>query len=316
MGENVGGMDMKRLFACLLVMACLLGCLAGCSGRRKYTFTDDLGRKVTVRQPDQVAALLGSFAEVWQLAGGKLKAASNDAFTDFKLSLDIHTVNLGSTKQLSLELLLQIKPDFVIASANSEQHLQWRERLEQEKIPVAYFDVMCFEDYLRMLKICTDITGCTDRYETYGTSQQAVIDAARGRRPDTQKGPKVLVIRASSKAVRAKDSGSTVLGVILQELGYTNVADTPGTFADVDHVTMDEIVALDPDFIFAIPSGDDEIGMQQYLNDHFGEDPRWTELSAVKNGRAHVVDKKLFQFKPNAKWAEAYQAVVDYLFVK
>ena len=306
---------MKRVVTGLLALVCVLACLTGCSGKKKYTFTDDLGRKVTLRQPERVAALLGSFAELWYLAGGELLAASNDAFTDLNLSLGASHVNLGSTKQLSYDLLVQIQPDFVIASADSAQHLQWEDALEKADIPVAYFSVSTFEDYLRVLKICTDITGCEDRYETYGTSQQAAIDAVRSRIPDAQ-GPRVLVLRASGKYIRAKESGSTVLGAILEDLGCTNVADAAGVFADADQVTMDEIVSLDPDFIFVIPSGDDEAGMQQNLHEKLGSDPRWKELSAVKNDRAHMMEKKLFQFKPNDQWAEAYQTVAEYLFAK
>lgn len=306
---------MKKRLAFLLAVVCALGCLTGCSAKKKYTFTDDLGRKVTVRQPERVAALLGSFAELWCLAGGELLAASNDAFTDLKLPKGEMQINLGSTKQLSYDLLVQIQPDFVIASAQSVQHLQWKDSLEQAKIPVAYFSVNTFADYLRVLKICTDITGCKDRYETYGTSQQAAIDAVRGRIPDAQ-GPRVLVLRASAKNIRGKKSDDTVLGAILKDLGCVNVADAPGAFADYDNVTMEEIAALNPDFIFAIPAGDDESQMQKRLHETLGSDPRWKELSAVKNGRTHMVQKKLFQFKPNASWAKAYQAVADYLFAK
>lgn len=52
------------------------------------TFTDDLGREVTAPAPPQrVAALLGSYADVWCLAGGQgtLAAAAHDAWTDFAL---------------------------------------------------------------------------------------------------------------------------------------------------------------------------------------------------------------------------------------
>ena len=44
-------------------------------------------------------------------------------------------------------------------------------------ITVAYFDVDNFEDYLNLLKICTDITGRADLYEANGT---AVADEIAG----------------------------------------------------------------------------------------------------------------------------------------
>ena len=304
---------MKRVLTAVLLAALLCGSLAGCGGNKKITFTDDLGREITLRQPEKVAALLGSFAQVWHLAGGRVAAAPDDAFSELKVPRDEMAVNLGETKELSLELLLQIQPDFVIASANSTQHLQWQQQLEEVGISVAYFRVDGFSDYLRMLKICTDITGCTDRYETYGTSQQSAIDAVRHRFPDAD-GPRVLVLRASHKAIRAKTGDETVLGVMLRELGCRNVAEEPGAFVDPDRVTMDDIAALDPDYIFVVPSGDDEVGMQALLDQTLGDDPRWPNLTAAKNGRAYVVEKELFQFKPNHRWAQAYETLETYFF--
>ena len=117
------------------------------------TFTDDLGREVSVGAPERVAALLGSYADMWVLAGGSVCAAPDDAFEDFDLPLAEDTVNLGGTKSLSLELLLASEPDFVLASTNTPQHLEWQESLEGAGITVAYFDVACFSDYLRVLNM-------------------------------------------------------------------------------------------------------------------------------------------------------------------
>ena len=43
---------------------------SGSADARAVTFTDALGRTVTVESPKRVAALIGSFADVWCLAGG------------------------------------------------------------------------------------------------------------------------------------------------------------------------------------------------------------------------------------------------------
>ena len=50
-------------------------------------FTDDLGQELCIPRPRRVAALIGSFADIWCLAGGRdtLTAAANDAWTSFDL---------------------------------------------------------------------------------------------------------------------------------------------------------------------------------------------------------------------------------------
>ena len=168
---------MKKFMVLFIGIVMGVCCLSACGktdgqaeGSGFYTFTDDLGREVTVTSRERVAALLGSYADMWILAGGNVCAAPDDAFEDFDLPLSEETVNLGGTKSLSLELLLASEPDFVLASTNTTQHLEWQQAMEGAGITVAYFAVACFEDYLRMLKICTDITGQSECYERYGTN--------------------------------------------------------------------------------------------------------------------------------------------------
>jgi iron complex transport system substrate-binding protein len=106
-----------------------------------YTFTDDAGRAVTVTSTARVAALLGSYADIWMLSGGSLCAAADDAWDDFSLPLGDDAVNLGGTKKLSLEALLASAPDLVLASCNTAANLELQPILEKLGIPVAY--LMC-----------------------------------------------------------------------------------------------------------------------------------------------------------------------------
>ena len=100
--------DMFKKTLCT-VMAALLLVAAGCSAAPSgatgdgYTFTDDLGREVTVRSTERTAALLGSFADMWYLAGGTVCATADDAWDDLNLPLADDVINLGMTKSVSLE---------------------------------------------------------------------------------------------------------------------------------------------------------------------------------------------------------------------
>ena len=66
------------------------------------TFTDDLGRQVTVDHPQRVAVLIGSFADIWCLAGGKeqIVAAAGDTWTQFDLDLPDSVADLGGVKEM------------------------------------------------------------------------------------------------------------------------------------------------------------------------------------------------------------------------
>ena len=302
---------MKRTICILLICSLLL---AGCgnsiavSPTQAFSFTDDLGRQVTVNDPQRVAALLGSFAHLWHLAGGSVCATADDAWDDFNLNLPEDTINLGKTKALNLELLLAAQPDFVLASTNTQQNIRWMETLENANIAVAYFDVSDFNDYLRVLKICTQITGRDDLYEENGTKVQQQIDDAISRsvsRIEEYGAPVVLSLRASASSMHAKKSEGNVLGQMLKNLGCINIADSNNAL--LENLSIEYILLADPQFIFIVRHGDDLEGTQATVEQFIAENPAWNELTAVKNGNVFFMEKELFSLKPNNRWGEAYE---------
>ena len=49
--------------------------------------------------------------------------------------------------------------------------------------------------------------------------------------------------------------------------------------------------------------------MRQFLTDN----PAWSKLTAVQNGRVYFMEKTLFNLKPNHRWGEAYQMLEEIL---
>ncbi len=302
---------MKRIIWILLVCMLLTACAPAAETAGGVTFTDDLGRTVTVQEPKRVACLLGSFAHIWYLAGGQVIAAADDAWEDFSLPLPDDAVNLGHTKSLSLEALFAAEPDFVIASTNTAGNLQWEDTLEAAGIPVAYFDVSNFDDYLRMLQVCTDITGRADLYERHGLAVQAQIDLTVERARERGTAPKVLYLRASAGSIRAKNSKGSVLGEMLADLGCINIADTDETLLEA--LSIEHILLQDPDFIFIVRLGDDEAGATELADRFLAENPALASLTAVQNGKVIYLDKRLYNMKPNDRWGEAYLQLEEIL---
>lgn len=303
---------MKRVIVMLLILSLLAGCgpAEPLVSDTAITFTDDLGRTVTVDRPQRVAALLGSFAQIWMLSGGTVCATADDAWDDLGLELAADTVNLGNTKQLSLELLMASRPDFVIASANTRQNMEWQETLEAAGMTVAYFDVADFDDYLRLLKLFTDLNGREDLYEQHGLAVQAQIEGMLEKRTG-EPSPTVLCMRASASSISVKNSQDNVLGEMLHSLGCVNIADANDSLLDT--LSMEYILAEDPDFIFIVQRGDDAEGMRAYVSETLESDPAWATLTAVREGRVYFMDKNLYNLKPNHRWGEAYEKLEEIL---
>ena len=285
----------------------------GLSGAAPVTFTDALGCTVIVSRPRRVAVLIGSFADVWCLAGGKevLVATADDAWTQFSLNLPETVENIGGAKSPSAEAVLAAQPDFVIASVGTGADVELQPILQAAGIPTAYFDVSNFDDYLEMLEICTRITGCPERYETYGTAVQAQVDAALAR-AEGQEGPSVLYLRASTGSCKVKNSEGSVLGEMLAALGCVNIADSDDSL--LEELSMEAILAADPDKIFIVLQSNDVEAARASLESSLLADPAWQQLRAVQSGDCYYLDQRLYNLKPNARWGEAYEALAEILY--
>ncbi len=79
-------------------------------------------------------------------------------------------------------------------------------------------------------------------------------------------------------------------------------------------MSVESILLQDPDKILIVQSGDDAEGMKQNVEKMFYENPIWNELSAVKSGEVYFLDKHLYNLKPNARWAEAYEKLAEILY--
>ena len=316
--------NLIRLLAALMCVMLLVSCGAGNkeeqgepepAGWQPVTVKDDMDREVAIEaQPEKVAVLMGSFAETWVLAGGEMVAAPKDAWEDFDLSLPESVVNLGSYQKVSAEALFDVEADLVIASANTKAQVELKETLEAAKVNVLYFDVNGFEDYLRMLKACTDITGRSDLYEKNGLEVQKQVEQAKADAADALKGkdaPRVLFIRTAASGIHVKGSDGTVLGIMLKDLGCVNVADGSDL---LENLSIEKIIEEDPDMILIVMQGSDQEGAQKTLEDALLSNPAWSGLTAVKEGRLFYMDKQLYHLKPNDRWGKAYAELEKLLY--
>lgn len=276
------------------------------------SIVDDLGRTVTVDNPQRVAVLIGSFADVWCLAGGAdtLVATANDAWTSFdNLPLD-GVINLGATKEISLETLISAQPDLIIASCNTALDVELMPTFEEMGIPAAYFEVSTFDQYLSMLERCTQITGDAAAYEQNGTAVRQQVEDAIARADDSH--PTVLYIRVSGSGCKVKNSQDNVLGEMLAALGCVNIADQQSSL--LEDLSMEVILQEDPDYIFLVYQSSDPAVAEAVADETLRSNPAWGTLRAVQEGRCYVMDQKLYNLKPNARWGEAYENLADILY--
>ena len=263
---------------------------------------------------ERVVAGMGSFANIWELAGGTLVGASSDAFSDYHI--ESKAEKIGDFSSLNVESIIALNPDFVILTGASSgrgggvAQTDLKDTLQAAGIPVAYFNVTTFDDYLRMFKTCCDITGDAEAYKDNGAEVAEGIDAIK-KKAEGKSAGSVAVLTTYSGGTRVQAS-STQTGTMLAELGASNITDADKSL--LSDYSLESLVKADPDFIFLLPMGDSSEAAQKALKDQTTANPAWKELTAVKEGRVITLNPKLFLYKPNDKWDDAYEELYEALY--
>lgn len=300
------------LLAALLLAACAAPASSAAATDSAVEFVDAQGTQVALQSWDRVVSLYGSFAELWLLSGGTLVGATTDAVEERGLDLGGDVALVGNVKTPSLEEVLALEPDFVILSADIEGHVALDESLTDVGVPHAYFRVDNFEDYYTVLRQFCQMTGRDDLFEEYGAAQQQRVERIKAAAAQMQDAaPTVLLIRAYSTGAKAKGT-DIFAGAMLAELGADNIVTRYDSL--LEDLSMETIIAADPDMILMVPMGANEDAAAAYMAEHFEANPAWAGLTAVQNGCYAMLPKELFHYKPNARWADSYAYLAKILY--
>ncbi len=303
--------------AVLLIFVLLAGCAQTQpvlpSGNAYYSFTDSTGYCVSLSvKPQKTAVLFSSFAEIWSLSGGEIAVTVGESIERGFADENTVLVDDGAGKTLDNERLLAENCDFVIGSADIPAQVAAITLLRQQGVACALFSVEEFADYLTVLRICCDINENPSAYETCGTAVQNRIGTLFASLPEPKTEKTVLFIRsgASASSAKAKTAEDHFAAAMLKELGTKNIAENAKILTE--NLSAEEILLQDPDFIFITTMGNEQAAENYMTSVLAGE--AYSNLTAVRENRVFFLPKDLFQFKPNARWAEAYEYLANIIY--
>lgn len=263
----------------------------------------------TPDKPQRVAVLFSSLAQMWQEAGGKVDITVGETVERGLVPQTTPTVDSGAGKTVNVELLISLKPDLVICSADIPAQVEAEALLRETGTPTLLLHVETLSDYVAAMKQMTDITGLPQAYENAVAMRSrvnALVQTAAPRLSQTE----ILFVRAGSTAASTKAKGSEdhFAADMLRELGCVNLADnTPLT---LDTLGMEAVLASDPDYIFFSLMGNESAARANV--ESLLRTDTWQALSAVKEGRYVILDRSLFHFKPCGNWETAYQTMISF----
>lgn len=273
------------------------------------TFIDALGDEITLnKNPQKVMVLYNSYADLWYHSGGDTVARleSNESLPEAFSDREV----VGNNTSLNIEKIISMQPDLVILrAATYKDEMNF---LKQSGIQCLAAEYNGFEQYLYTLKIFTALTGREDLYKQNGTDLLDKINSIL-EKVSKEEGPNVLLLLASSKSVSVRLS-NTSTGQILEHLGAKNIAmDSALSESDREIFSMERVIQKNPDFIFVQAMG--EVSkVEERLKADLESNPAWSSLDAVKNKHYIVLDKELYHFKANTRYAQAYEKLAKLLY--
>ena len=306
----------RRLLLPALCVLLLAGCAAPAAGRAEesaFIVTDDTGAKISVPYaPQTVAVLTSSLADMWITAGGSVDITVGETVERGFADDDVILVDNGAGKTIDLERLVAAQPDLVLYSSELSGQAACAPALLEAGIPAVGFSVETFDTYLELLRICTTILRTPEAYDTYGVQVKARVDELLTLANDQPVRPEILFVRVGSDAryTKAKTAENHFVCGMLQELGTYNIAEKAPVL--LDGLSMEAVLLADPDAILFTTMGDESAGAA-YM-ESLVSDPVWQTLTAVESGQIHQLPKDLFQYKPNARWDEAYAYLIQLLY--
>lgn len=207
--------------------------------RFPYTFTDQMGRQVTLPQlPQRIVSLVPSQTELLFDLGLDERIVGLTKFCIHPKEKVKQKTMIGGTKNFKLEVIDALRPDLIIG--NKEENYEEGIASLQEKYPVWMSDIYTLEDSLGMISQIGQITGTEEKAEEIVQGIAAGFDNLQPVHPAI---PTAYFIWRKPYMAVGSDN---FIDYLLQRCGFRNVfADQPR----YPEVSPEQLQAANPKLI-------------------------------------------------------------------
>lgn len=280
-------------------------------GARLGDVQDDRGRRLAGGTPRRrIVSLVPAATETLVAIGATDRLAAR---TDYDVQPELaHLPSVGGGLDPSLEFLVQLDPDLVVAWAGADGARATETRMDDLGVDTYGAAPQTLADFRRLAANLGRLLGL----EPKADSLVAVVarQLAQARAVWAGKAP-VTAMYVVSRAPAITTGGGTFLDSVMAAAGAVNVfADAGGGWP---RISLEEVVSRDPRYLLVPVSGDDaarairgrappgaEPDEAAALAARLAEETGWAEAPAVAAGRIVAVDAGLFG-RPGPRMGEA-----------
>lgn len=270
-------------FTTFLIWLAVFGCgQRPSSATGDQTYEDQLNRRISLaREPKRIISLSPAHTELLFSLGAGDRVVGVSAFCNYPADVKTKT-NIGGPDpaKLSLETIVSLKPDFVLADSNYQK--QAVESLERLRVPALAYEANSIDDIVRVMTVLNRILG--DSTTGKKSVEQFERDAKTltvGRYPN----PPTVLYLAGEQPIFAAGGGSFTNELIERAGGKNLFADIKDKYPNVSE---EEILRRNPDVIVLARPADPEAKRKELL-----ARPTWQKLKAIQNQRIVFVDEDM-----------------------
>ncbi len=296
----------KILFVAVVLALTLAACApAASSNVAGLTLTDGLGREVKLGSAAQrVVSLAPSNTEILFALGAGDKVVGRDEFSDYPVEAKAIASVGGSMGEYSLEAIVALKPDLVLASELNSPELV--SSLEKLGLTVYYLpNPKSFEELYTNLETVATLTGRDATKLT--NSLKARVTAVDEKIAILSYAPVVFYEIDATDPSKPYTAGvDTFINLIIQRAGGINFTGLAGITDPYPQVSLEQLVVTPPDFIIL---GDSMWGTSPEV---VAGRPGWGTLTAVVDGHVYPFDDNLVS-RPGPRLVDGLEALAKLL---
>lgn len=246
--------------------------------------TDGLGRKVEIdHAPMRIVSLAPSNSETLFAVGAGNQVVGVTKYCNYppKACSGKEVVGGFSAKSISVEKILALKPDLVLAAGKIHQPII--DALTQQHIPVIALTARTFHDVYANIELVGRLTGHKTKANKIVAGMRSKIKTITDKTATIPKNKRLRVFwEVWDKPLMTAGPG-TFIGQMIEMAGGINIFND--LKLDYPKVNSEEVIHRNPDVIL----GPDKHGKKLSI-EQLSQRPGWKQINAIKNGRVHLVD--------------------------
>ncbi len=273
-------------------------------GQYPLQITDMLGRPVEIAaKPVRIASISPTATEMLYAAGGT--AVARDSSSTYPEEV-VGLPELGGAYSPSFEAIAAQRPDLILIEALSQG--RFLEPLSQLGTPVVAVRAASLEDITTGIKLLGTVIGNEEGAEQAAEALSARVASAV---ENTTGGKSALVLISDADRNLYVAKPQSYPGAITAMLQLSNPAeDLPdsGTFPGFAQVSVEQLLTMDPDFLFTITPAPEPAPRLSTMLPRF---PGFSGLRAITSGQLHEIDHVIFLRNQGPRIAEAVEAMAE-----